>query len=435
MGNSERFDVIIVGARCAGSPLAAFLARSGARVCVVDQARFPSDTPSTHGIQPVGVRILERLGVLESLLTIATPIERATIALGGSRIEVDRISAVLGAPMLNARRVHLDQLLLEAAAAAGAEVRTRTPVTGLVEEGGRVTGVRTKTGVLRARLVVGADGVRSTVARLAGAEEYRRTCAGRVFVWGYFDGVATSDRVWLGKIGDHGFLGSPTDAGLFMAAIAPSIQRSVAVRADPAASHAEGLARWPELAEVLAIARQVGPLRVMPRWHGYFRRSAGPGWVLLGDAGHFKDPSAGQGIADALRQAATLAPAIERGLAQPSRLDQELADWWAWRDRDAWQMYWFAHDMGAAGPTPRLVQHIQRRIAADPRLVVGLLRVLNHELPPSKLLRPSLALRAAAAALAADRRHRPALLREMAGLVGQELRRIGPPRRWRLGQG
>jgi 2-polyprenyl-6-methoxyphenol hydroxylase-like FAD-dependent oxidoreductase len=125
MGGSERFDVIIVGARCAGSPLAAFLARAGVRVCVVDQARFPSDTPSTHGIQPVGVQILERLGVLKSLLDIATPIERATIALGESRIEVDRISAVLGAPMLNVRRVHLDQLLLEAAAASGAEVRTR----------------------------------------------------------------------------------------------------------------------------------------------------------------------------------------------------------------------------------------------------------------------------------------------------------------------
>jgi 2-polyprenyl-6-methoxyphenol hydroxylase-like FAD-dependent oxidoreductase len=432
MGGSERFDVIIVGARCAGSPLAAFLARAGVRVCVVDQARFPSDTPSTHGIQPVGVQILERLGVLKSLLDIATPIERATIALGESRIEVDRISAVLGAPMLNVRRVHLDQLLLEAAAASGAEVRTRTPVTSLAEDAGRVTGVRTRTGVLRARLVVGADGVRSAVARLAGAEEYRRTSAGRLFVWGYFDGVATSaDRVWLGKIGDHGFLGSPTDAGLFMAAIAPSIQRSRVVLADAAASHAEGLARWPELAETLAHARQVGPLRVMPRWHGYFRRSAGPGWVLLGDAGHFKDPTAGQGIADALRQAATLAPAIERGLAQPTCLDQELADWWSWRDRDAWQMYWFAHDMGAEGPTPRLVQHIQRRIAADPRLVVGLLRVLNHELPPSRLLTPSLAVRAAANALAADPHDRPALLREMAGLVGQELRRIGPPRRRR----
>lgn len=428
MSGRDRFDVIIVGARCAGSPLAVFLARSGVRVCVVDQARFPSDTPSTHGIQPAGVRILEELGVLESLLNTAARIESATIALGASRIEVDRVSALLGAPMLNVRRLSLDPLLLEAAARAGAEVRTRTPVTGLVEEGGRVAGVSTKTGVLRARLVVGADGVRSSVAGLVGAAQYSQTRPGRLFVWGYFDGAAApADRVWLGKIGDHGFLGSPTDSGLFMAAVAPSMCHSREVLVDPPASHAAGLAQWPELADGLAGARRVGPLRVMPRWHGYFRQSAGPGWALLGDAGHFKDPTAGQGISDALRQAVTLAPTIANNLTGPDQLDQALRDWWAWRDRDARQMYWFAHDLGAPGPTPPLRQHIQDRVAADPRLVTALLRVLNHDLPPSKLFTPTLALRATATALAADPHHRGALLREAALLARQQLGRIRPP--------
>jgi hypothetical protein len=122
----EDFDVIVVGARCAGSPLATLLARAGLRVCLLDRARFPSDTPSTHGVQPSGVTILERLGVLERLLEVATPIERGTIALDGARIEVDAISERLGAPMLNIRRIALDAVLLEAAGAAGAEVRTGT---------------------------------------------------------------------------------------------------------------------------------------------------------------------------------------------------------------------------------------------------------------------------------------------------------------------
>jgi len=219
VSGGERFDVVVVGARCAGSPLATLLARSGLRVCLLDQARFPSDTPSTHGIQPAGVQILDGLGVTESLVGIVTPIERATIALGESRIEFERISATLGAPMLNVRRVTLDALLLEAAAAAGVEIRTGTRVIGLLEDAGRVCGVRTKAGAVRSSLVVGADGLRSSVARMVGAEEYAPTAPGRVFVWGYFEGAdMAADRVWLGKIGDHGFLGSPTDSGSTTAA-------------------------------------------------------------------------------------------------------------------------------------------------------------------------------------------------------------------------
>jgi 2-polyprenyl-6-methoxyphenol hydroxylase-like FAD-dependent oxidoreductase len=428
MGGGERFDVIVVGARCAGSPLATLLSRSGRRVCLLDQARFPSDTPSTHGIQPVGVRILGRLGVAESLTGMATPIERATIALGESRIEIDRISALLGAPMLNVRRVKLDALLLEAAAAAGAEIRTGTRVIELLEDAGRVVGVRTNAGAVRASLVVGADGARSSVARLVGADQYARTAPGRVFVWGYFESAyADADRVWLGKIGDYGFLGSPTDSGLFMAAVAPSLRYQSEVRADPAASLRDGLTQWPELAGALAGARRVGPMRVMPRWHGYFRRSAGPGWVLVGDAGHFKDPTAGQGISDALRQISALAPAIVNGLGHPDRLDQAMRQWWSWRDRDAWQMYWFAHDMGAPGPTPRLVARIQSRIAADPRLSTGLARVLDHQLAPSRLITPALALRAAATALITEPDRR-ALLREIGGLGREQLRRGRPSR-------
>jgi len=423
VSGGERFDVVVVGARCAGSPLATLLARSGLRVCLLDQARFPSDTPSTHGIQPAGVQILDGLGVTESLVGIVTPIERATIALGESRIEFERISATLGAPMLNVRRVTLDALLLEAAAAAGVEIRTGTRVIGLLEDAGRVCGVRTKAGAVRSSLVVGADGLRSSVARMVGAEEYAPTVPGRVFVWGYFEGAdMAADRVWLGKIGDHGFLGSPTDSGLFMAAVAPSVRYQHAVLADPTTSHREGLAHWPELADGLAGARRVGPMRVMPRWHGYFRRSAGPGWVLVGDAGHFKDPTAGQGISDALRQISALAPAISNHFGHPARLEQVLREWWSWRDRDAWQMYWFAHDMGAPGPTPRLVQHIQSRIAADPHLSTGLARVLNHQLTPSKLITPALAARAVATALITEPA-RADLLRDIAALGRDQLRR------------
>src|SRR3954451_10289461 len=183
------FDVIVVGARCAGSPLATLLAKRGLSVCLIDRDDFPSDTPSTHGIQPVGVEILGRLGVLDRIREVAPPLESAFLAFDEHRIRVDDAAGITGSPMYSVRRVTLDAILLDTARAAGVEIRTKTVVNGLLTSAGRVVGVETTKGSLRAPLVVGADGARSTVARLVGAEEYHCTPAHRVFLWSYFEGV------------------------------------------------------------------------------------------------------------------------------------------------------------------------------------------------------------------------------------------------------
>src|SRR4051812_36192943 len=205
----ESFDVVIVGARCAGAPLATMLARRGLRVCVLDKDTFPSDTLSTHAIQPTGVQVLERLGILESLLEVSPPMLRGRIVADDVEVEVDDIPAICGAPMISARRFVLDEILARAAAEAGADVRTETTVTELVTEGDRVAGVRTPDGELRAPLVVGADGVRSAVARMAGAEEYHPTPNGRVFMWAYYAADPTDGALWVGKIDDHAYLVTP----------------------------------------------------------------------------------------------------------------------------------------------------------------------------------------------------------------------------------
>jgi 2-polyprenyl-6-methoxyphenol hydroxylase-like FAD-dependent oxidoreductase len=421
---AERFDVIIVGARCAGSPLATMLARAGLKVCVVDRAQFPSETPSTHAVQPCGVKILDDLGILEPLLEVAPAMEHGTMVMDEARIELGELTELVGAPMVNARRITLDAILMDAAVGAGADVRTGTTVTGLVEERGRVVGVETTTGKLLAPLLVGADGARSSVARMVGASEYHRTAPGCAFLWGYLEGVpADNDGLWLGKIGDRGFLASQTDGGLFMAALVLSLEHREELRRDREAAYDSGLAYWPELHASLGGGRRVGPVRMMSRWHGFFRESAGPGWVLVGDAGHFKDPTPGQGISDALRQSAKLAPAIERALGGSQSADRILRDWWAWRDQDAWEMYWFAYDMGAPGPTPLLVQAIQERIAADQQLSESLLRVINHDVEPSKALGPGLALAAAFEAFRTRRGQRKLLLREARTVFGNQVRR------------
>lgn len=410
------FDVVIVGARCAGAPLAMMLARAGVRVCVLDKAHFPSETPSTHIIQPSGVQRLADLGVLPAVMAAgAVPLDRFTLVNDDVRID-----ATSPEPAVCVRRVTLDALLVDAAARAGATVRTGCRVTGLIrDDDGRVCGVETARGPVSGQLVVGADGCHSLVAAQTGAAEYLTTPAGRSFAWAYFDDVADLEgRLRLGRQGEYGFLAGPTDGGMYMAAVATDLAQDDGLRADRDRHFRDGLARWPELADLLAGATRVGPIRVVTNWHGYFRHSAGPGWVLVGDAGHFKDPTPGQGISDALRQAETLAEAISSGLAGSESLDASLRRWWRWRDRDAYGMYWFAHDMGAPGASSPLVTAVLRGIAADPAAIQKLLDVLNHDLSPARLLTPGRMMKAAAGAL----RDRPDLIRATLNEIAAQVR-------------
>lgn len=423
--------MVVVGARCAGSPLATMLARRGLRVCLLDRSRFPSEALSTHVIQPCGVAVLDRLGALDAVLAAgAVPLTRFTLVTEEARVDAAIDADLFGAPSLCLRRIVLDHLLVQMAAASKADVRTGTPVTDLLWEDGRVAGVETERGPLHARLVVGADGRGSTVARLAGAAEYCVEPPGRMFAWAYFEGVSDMEgRLRLGSRGGLTFVASPTDAGLYLAAVCPSLDDRDAFLADREGSFMAGLAAWPELADLLAGATRAGPIRVMANWHGYLREAAGPGWALLGDAGHFKDPSPAQGIADALRQAEHLADAIEAGLGGAGGIDRELRRWWRRRDEDSYEMHWFATDMGAAGASPPLARQFARDMAGDEEAAECLLRVLNHEIPPSRLFTPRRLGRAAARAVRDRPDQIPAMAREAAREIHNEVRRSRQRRR------
>lgn len=429
--DGEQFDVVVVGARCAGSPLAAMLARRGLRVCLIDRAEFPSETLSTHVIQPCGVAVLGRLGVLDAALAAgAAPLTRLTLVTHDVRLDAEFDVERFGAPGLCIRRIALDHLLVEAAASAGAEVRTGTRATALIQEDGRVDGVETDQGALRARLVVGADGRRSTVAHLTGAAEYHVAPPGRMFAWAYFEGVADPEaRLRFARLGDLAFVACPTDSGLYMAAVCPSWGDRNTFLADRESNFTAGVRVWPELADLLAGATRIGPIRVMTDWHGYFREAAGPGWALVGDAGNFKDPAPAQGIADALRQAEHLANAVETGLGGAAGIDDELRRWWRWRDQDADEMHWFATDMGAAGASPPLATQLIRDIAGDDHATDQLLSILNHDTRPSQLFTPR-RLGGAAVRVARHRpRQIPAMIKEMATAVRNQVRRARGRRR------
>ena len=423
----DEHDVVIVGARCAGSPLAMLLAKAGVDVCVVDQARFPSDTLSTHIIQAHGVAMLDRLGLRDTLLDLgATEIDQFTLI--NDDVRIDGGPGPADFPPMCVRRVTLDDVLVKAADTAGADVRTRTRVTGLIHDGGRVVGVETGDGPIRARLVVGADGMSSSVAGWAGAEEYHVTPGGRMMAVAYFEGVTDmAGHLRIGRVGDNAFIAAPADGGQYMAGVGISMSEKAAFAADREASFDRGLRAWPELADVVAGSTRVGPIKMITEWHSFFREAAGPGWALLGDAGHFKDFTPGQGISDALRQTDHLAPAIVAGLA--GDLDAELRRWWAWRDDDAWDMYWFAADMGSPGGSTPVETRVLRNISKQPDGADELFKVFDHQIPPSELFTTRRLLLASLRALVDRPSKIGPTLREVVTSAKEQVRRerVRPP--------
>ncbi|HLM85213.1 MAG TPA: NAD(P)/FAD-dependent oxidoreductase [Solirubrobacteraceae bacterium] len=428
---SERVDVVVVGARCAGSPLAALLARRGLRVAVVERATFPRDTLSTHAFQAQALAFLGRLGVAEKIRATGTTIvSRVEFRQGELRFSTSfpqRPGDIGGCASV--RRHLLDPILADAAADAGAELLMGAKVTDLVWEDGRVAGVRVvrdgAQSTITARLVVGADGRSSTVASIVGARKYNVTNNERFAYWSFFEGAQLGpDPAFVLHRWDQRFVvGLPADSGLYQVMVMPELHELPHYRADLENSYMEHTLSCEPVAETLAGAQRVGKVFGMLRWECYFREASGRGWVLLGDAGHFKDPCAGQGIQDAFRQAEALAPAIVRGLeGSDAALDRTLAEWGHWRDHDAVGHYWLANDMGKAGPAPALLVEVGRDLLAQGR-IDELVDVFCHRRIPSGVFTPPRLAAGIGRLLARPGCDRPALLRELCPLVAENIRR------------
>jgi 2-polyprenyl-6-methoxyphenol hydroxylase-like FAD-dependent oxidoreductase len=333
------YDVIVVGARCAGAPTAMQFARAGHRVLLLDRARFPSDTISTHYLHLPAVRQLADWGLLDQLLATGCPPMQRTVYCVN-----DEIRLVGSAPALDGhsaayapRRHVLDTLLAQAAVASGAELRENCAVVGLVQENGRVTGVRFREHGSRhehtehATLVVGADGMRSTVAQLVGAEAYIRdplmTCA----YYSYWEGVETDFELyerpgrWVGALRTHG-------SSLIVAYFPQSEFHTV--RADAQRAYLANVRHTaPELYERMQAGRQIERLYGTGDQQNFFRQAHGPGWALVGDAGHHKDSITARGITDAFIQAQLLTQCVTDKLADPAKLDAALGEFQRLRDQ------------------------------------------------------------------------------------------------------
>ena len=316
MTQEPEHDVVIVGGRVAGASLAILLARQGRDVVVLDRDRFPSDTLSTHYVSAVGVGRLAQLGALDGLLEAGfRRITRARTYVDDCILEGPALSVGPGFGMAPRRDI-LDALLQQCAVEAGADVRTLTSVDGLVEEDGRVAGVVVDGRELRARVVVGADGKSSKVARWVGAETYREVPPARAGYYGYYRGVRplVEPAVEIIFVGDTVAFLFPMRPGEDCLAMEVPNGRFEEFRSDPQGTFERVYRSLPGMADRLADAVLEDRIMGTKGIPNHFRVPFGPGWALTGDAAYLKDPITGLGIGDALSQSFLLADALGAAL-------------------------------------------------------------------------------------------------------------------------
>jgi flavin-dependent dehydrogenase len=382
------FDAIVVGARCAGSPTAMLLARQGCKVLVVDKATFPSDTISTHLIHPPGVAALQRWGLLDQMLATGTPpIDTYIFDFGPF--------AITGSPATDEaresyapRRTVLDQLLVEAATAAGAEVREGFSVEELALADGRVIGVRGhgkggRTVTEHARVVIGADGRHSLVAETVHPEQYNTKPELLVAYYSYYSGLPMDGRFECFVRPERAFAAWPTNDGLTLVIAGWPMAEFAANRKDIERNFLETLALAPSFAASIRGARRE------ERFLGaavtnYFRKPFGPGWALVGDAGYNKDFITAQGIQDAFRDAELCVSALDETFAGDRSFEAAMGEYQSARDAHVLPMYEFTCQLATLAPPPAEMQHLLAAIHGNQEAMDGFVRAMAGATSPAE---------------------------------------------------
>jgi len=358
---TNAFDVIVVGARCAGSPTAMLLSRKGYRVLVVDRATFPSDTISTHVVHPRAVAALARWGLLERLnATGCPPIHTYTFDFGPFTIAGSpgtQESPVSYCP----RRTVLDKLLVDAAAEAGAEIREAFTVEELLIEDDRVCGIkgRLRSGASvseRARLVIGADGRYSVVAAATHPVQYNEKPQLLSAYYTYWSNLPM-ERFETYVRPYRGFAAAPTHDGLTLTVGGWPYSEFEANKKDVEHHFLKMLELVPEFAERVRGAKREAPFAGAAVLN-YFRKPFGPGWALIGDAGYNRDPITAQGISDAFRDAERCTAAIDEALGGVLPFDDAMKAYQRDRDEHVVSMFEFTCQLATLDPPPPRMQQL-----------------------------------------------------------------------------
>ncbi|MEO0444081.1 MAG: NAD(P)/FAD-dependent oxidoreductase [Pseudomonadota bacterium] len=334
------YDLIIIGARVSGSSTALLSAKAGLKVLLIDRHKFPSDTLSTNYIHQPGCLRLKRWGVLDKIIASGTPAIPTTrfqaddiVIKGGISKDYEQINAY--AP----RRYVLDSIMAEAAKEAGVELRENCSLLDIKWEDGRCSGVKLRNADKKittesAALIVGADGMRSTVARLVGSKITHQdpllTCA----YYSFWEGLKPDYELYEGK---NSWVGAvPTTGSVLVATYFPQNDFN-RVRKSAMAWHMNAIETTaPNLFKRLKSAKQSERLWGTGDQQNFFRQATGPGWALVGDAGHHKDSITARGITDALVQSELLVSRVKNNIHDQPKLNESLQHFA--KDRDMLMM-------------------------------------------------------------------------------------------------
>jgi 2-polyprenyl-6-methoxyphenol hydroxylase-like FAD-dependent oxidoreductase len=390
---NQQYDAIVVGARCAGAPTAMLLARKGYKVLLVDRAEFPSDTVSTHLIHAKGIAALRRWGVLdEALAGGCPPIDRYSLDFGpftiaGTPRPVDGSSTAY-AP----RRTVLDKVLVDAAAAAGVEVRERFSVEDIVSADGTVVGIRGhgengQTVVEHARVVIGADGRNSRIAKAVHPVQYNEK---PMLMWGaysYWSDLPVSGFDTVIRP-DRGFAAAPTDNGLTMLVVGWPASEAEVYKHDIESNYLKTLELAPEFADRVRSATRE------ERFTGggvpnFFRTPFGPGWALVGDAGYTRDPITAQGMSDAFRDGELCAHALDQFFTGTRRFDDAMADYQRTRDEQVLPIFEFTTQLATLAPPPPEMQQVLGAVHGNTEAMDDFVSLSAGSLSPVEFFDPA----------------------------------------------
>jgi flavin-dependent dehydrogenase len=391
---TTQYDVIVVGARCAGSPTAMLLARRGYRVLLVDRASFPSDTLSTHVIHAPGVAALRRWGLLGQVVASGCPpirtysFDLGPLAIRGTPRPHDGVATAY-AP----RRTALDKILVDAAGHAGVEVRERFAVQEVVVEEGTVVGVRGhgangKTVLERARVVIGADGRNSLVARAVGARSYHQKPKLAWAAYTYWSDLPVDGMQSVFRPGRAGWGAMPTNDGLTVLIVGWPHAEAAAYRADVEGNYLATLELVPEFAERVRAANRQERFKggAVPN---FLRTPFGPGWALVGDAGYTKDPVTAQGISDAFRDAELCSAALDQTFAGGRPFAEPMTAYQHTRDAQVLGIYELTAQFASLKPPPEEVQQLLGAVAGNREAMDAFVSVIAGTLSPGEFFDPA----------------------------------------------
>jgi flavin-dependent dehydrogenase len=388
----REYDAIVVGARCAGAPTAMLLARKGYQVLVVDRASFPSDTLSTHLIHAPGVAALRRWGLLDEVIaTNCPPVDTYSFDFGpftiaGTPRPHDGISTAY-AP----RRTVLDKILVDAADRAGAEVRERFTVEDVVVEDGVVVGVQGHeqggdSVFERARVVIGADGRNSHVAKAMRPEQYNDKPMLQWSYYTYWSGLPV-DGMQVVIRPDRGWAALPTNDGLTLVVVGWPYAESKAYKSDVEANYLKTLELEPQFAARVRAATREERFAggAVP---GFFRKPFGPGWALVGDAGYNKDPITAQGISDAFRDAELCSRALEETFDERRTFEDAMSLYQQTRDSEVLPIFEFTSQMATLEPPPEEMQQLLGAVHGNRDAMDAFVSVIAGTVSPDEFFDP-----------------------------------------------